>query len=539
MPVLYDGAGRLIAIPGVISDIRYNARGQSQLVSYANGVTSTFAYNSARGWLTGLTHANSAGPLMTLNYTRATTGRIQSVANPANGTESWTYSYDDLDRLLGASNAGNASYNQTFAYDIANNITYNSAVGTYTYPLAGSAHPHAPLTAGSKAFAYNANGDITSDGSRTFAYDGENRPANVSGTLYTYGPDGERISKTTSTGVTTLYLGGDVEFSGGVWTKYLNPDAKRVGPTPGSSVTSWMHADHLASIRLITGSAGQQLERANYRPYGQQFPGLSQSKGWINQKFDPETGLQYLHARYYDPVIGLFLTPDTLDPTEAGVGTNRYAYSDGDPINKSDPNGHSRHHHNRSGGSSNGNSRNSSNGRINDGNSNTSIKNQSSNALARQSVGGISQPLWESEGGGGELGLSGGNLFGQDNIFIGGAGGSGGGGAGLRVAPTTNSGVVGTRSVTPKATRGGESPAAKAGRAAHKDLANQVSKKPGWQSEPRLVGADGKVCKPDAVSPFGYIIELKPNTPTGLAAGARQIERYLKQLGMPGRIITY
>lgn len=50
--------------------------------------------------------------------------------------------------------------------------------------------------------------------------------------------------------------------------------------------------------------------------------------------------LLYLHARYYDPVIGRFLSPDTLDPIETGVGTNRYAYADNDPINKSDPNGH-------------------------------------------------------------------------------------------------------------------------------------------------------------------------------------------------------
>ncbi len=286
-PLQYDGAGRLIAIPGVISDIRYNAHGQSQVVSYANGVTSTFTYDSTRGWLTGVTHANAAGPLMALTYSRAATGRINAIASVTDPTESWSYAYDDLDRLLSASNAGNASYNQTFAYDIANNITFNSAVGTYTYPLAAQPHPHAPLTAGSKAFAYNANGDITSDGTRTFAYDGENRPANVSGTLYTYGPDGERISKTTPGG-TTLYLGGDVELAGGVWTKYLNPDAKRVGPTPGSSVTTWLHADHLGSIRLITGPAGEQLERANYRPYGQQFPGLGQSKGFIGEKFDPQ-----------------------------------------------------------------------------------------------------------------------------------------------------------------------------------------------------------------------------------------------------------
>ena len=39
-------------------------------------------------------------------------------------------------------------------------------------------------------------------------------------------------------------------------------------------------------------------------------------------------------------VAARFISPDTMDPTMPGVGTNRYAYSDNDPINKSDPNGH-------------------------------------------------------------------------------------------------------------------------------------------------------------------------------------------------------
>jgi hypothetical protein len=70
-------------------------------------------------------------------------------------------------------------------------------------------------------------------------------------------------------------------------------------------------------------------------------------------------------------------------------------------------------------------------------------------------------------------------------------------------------------------------------------LAERVAQKPGWQSEPRLVGADGKVYKPDVVTPGGHILELKPNTPSGRAAGARQIQNYEEQLGMPGRVIYY
>ncbi|WP_152979952.1 hypothetical protein [Mesorhizobium sp. 1M-11] len=35
-----------------------------------------------------------------------------------------------------------------------------------------------------------------------------------------------------------------------------------------------------------------------------------------------------------------FISPDDWDPTLPGVGTNRYAYAQNNPINKSDPNGH-------------------------------------------------------------------------------------------------------------------------------------------------------------------------------------------------------
>lgn len=65
-----------------------------------------------------------------------------------------------------------------------------------------------------------------------------------------------------------------------------------------------------------------------------------QTKGYIDERFDPETGFEYLHGRYFDPILGRFPQADTWDPYIRGVGTNRYAYSGNDPINGSDPNGH-------------------------------------------------------------------------------------------------------------------------------------------------------------------------------------------------------
>jgi len=89
------------------------------------------------------------------------------------------------------------------------------------------------------------------------------------------------------------------------------------------------------------------------------------------------------------------------------------------------------------------------------------------------------------------------------------------------------------------AAQGGETAAAAAGRQAHRELAERVAQKPGWKSEPRMTGANGKTYKPDVVTPRGRIMELKPNTPSGRAAGVRQARNYANQLGRPARPIYY
>ena len=53
----------------------------------------------------------------------------------------------------------------------------------------------------------------------------------------------------------------------------------------------------------------------------------------------PEYAGIYLHARYFDPGLGLFLSPDPSDPTLPGVGSNRYIYGLANPVNGSDRGG--------------------------------------------------------------------------------------------------------------------------------------------------------------------------------------------------------
>ncbi|MBD9597793.1 RHS repeat-associated core domain-containing protein [Ensifer sp. ENS05] len=104
---------------------------------------------------------------------------------------------------------------------------------------------------------------------------------------------------------------------------------------------TFLHRDHLSSVRQVTDASGNLVEQNGYAAYGEPTnTGMRTQKGYIGERFGPETGLQYLNARYYDPKFGRFILSDDWDPTKPGVGTNRYAYAGNDPVNNSDPDGH-------------------------------------------------------------------------------------------------------------------------------------------------------------------------------------------------------
>ena len=140
-------------------------------------------------------------------------------------------------------------------------VLSNSALGAYTYPLPGNPRPHAVTKAGTRNYASDTDGNMTNNAGQAIAYDGENRPIDVDGTQFVYGPDGARLKKTDA-GITTLYLGADVELTGTTWTKYPPGDAIKTG-----TATEWLHRDHLNSVRAYSGSTGAPTKRANYKPY--------------------------------------------------------------------------------------------------------------------------------------------------------------------------------------------------------------------------------------------------------------------------------
>jgi RHS repeat-associated protein len=220
-------------------------------------------------------------------------------------------------------------------------LSRTRVAGAYTYPAGTASRPHAPWSVGSRSYTDDLNGNTLTDGLRTYVWGNDNRLTSLTmggqTTAFSYGPDGTRVKKSVSgpTPSVTRYFGAEAEEKGGVYTRYPHMDVMIQG-----GAVSFLHRDHLATVKLVTNMSGAVTERLGYAAFGEAKPATSMPKGFIGERPDVETGLLNLNARLYDAALGRFISPDDWDPTLPGVGTNRYAYAGNDPVNKSDPNGH-------------------------------------------------------------------------------------------------------------------------------------------------------------------------------------------------------
>jgi RHS repeat-associated protein len=206
---------------------------------------------------------------------------------------------------------------------------------------------HVNVAAAAKTFGYDANGSLTSNGTKTYEWDGDNRLVRVLDNAievarFTYDGLGRRATKTSS-GVTRTYVyaGKDIveeRLSSGATIRTVhgpridNPLASISGGT-----ASYYLADHLGSIVQVTdGSTAVTLTR-QYDMYGTQLLGATAGGyAFTGREWDPETALYYYRARYYDPRLGRFVSEDPIGLRGA---INRYSYVNNAPLNWTDPDG--------------------------------------------------------------------------------------------------------------------------------------------------------------------------------------------------------
>ena len=109
------------------------------------------------------------------------------------------------------------------------------------------------------------------------------------------------------------------------------------------------HPDHLGSSNVVTDLDGGVVESTEFYPYGrpryEERHNFDSAYKYTGKELDEESGLMYYEARYYDPVVGRFVSVDPLylnDPEKDlsfPEKLNLYYYVSNNPINGIDPSG--------------------------------------------------------------------------------------------------------------------------------------------------------------------------------------------------------
>jgi len=149
----------------------------------------------------------------------------------------------------------------------------------------------------------------------------------VNGTITTYVYDNEDIVM-------------EYDGPGNITTKYthgLGIDEPLAMQQSGN--TYFYHADALGSIIALSGVNGSRVQSYRYDSFGNiTISGsIIQPYTFTAREYDPETGLYFYRARYYDSTQGRFLTRDPIG--FAGGDVNLYAYVKNNPVNWIDPYG--------------------------------------------------------------------------------------------------------------------------------------------------------------------------------------------------------
>lgn len=104
----------------------------------------------------------------------------------------------------------------------------------------------------------------------------------------------------------------------------------------------YIHTDNLGSPAAATDEKGVLVWSEHYRPYGERMMDMTDDNHvWFTGKLEqPEIGLNYFGARWYDPMAGRFMGVDPVG-VEAGNlhSFNRYAYANNNPYGYVDPDG--------------------------------------------------------------------------------------------------------------------------------------------------------------------------------------------------------
>ncbi|GAB3788066.1 RHS repeat-associated core domain-containing protein [Dyella agri] len=326
----YDAAGRRQSmVAGVQAQVNYTYDNANRLTALAQGST-------------GLTR------------TFDNANRLQQLTLPNGVTE--TYGYDNANEVTGIAYAqgnGTSLGNLAYTYDTVGRRV--SQIGTFasdTLPTATSQAGTFDLNNRQTSYngttlQYDANGNVTSDGVRTYAWNARNQLTQIQQgstvvASFTYDAMGRRQSKSLNGGTVTTYLYDGatpvLETQGGTVTPILTGlGVDQYFARPEATGAAYFLTDAQGSTIGLTDGGGNLVQQYQYSPYGKvtaSNTGTSNPYQYTGRENDGG-GLYYYRARYYSTTMKRFLSEDPMG--FAGGQNDFYAYVGGNPLSYIDP----------------------------------------------------------------------------------------------------------------------------------------------------------------------------------------------------------
>ena len=313
----------------------------------------------------------------------------------SNGTESWSYEYDNVGNITKITSGTKVI---TYQYDELNQLIRenNGVLGTtvlYTYDAGGNmtSRKTYDYTEGTlqtikknETFTYRSDGwkdQILSWNGYRYTYDAGGNPTLLRGVPLTWG-EGRRLKKVSlswgtvdfaydSDGKRVKKISGNTEtkyyYNGSILSGLVRTTAGSTGTTKTTvqfvydaegkpfmlrfnGKTDYFYLyNGLGDVVGLVDSSNQVVVRYQYNSWGkvtstQDTSGVSLATlnpfRYRKYVYDPETGLYCLGSRYYDPEVGRFVNADDTDvifakPQELG-SKNLYAYCDNNPVARED-----------------------------------------------------------------------------------------------------------------------------------------------------------------------------------------------------------
>jgi RHS repeat-associated protein len=284
------------------------------------------------------------------------------------------YVYDMAGRLIQGSadkeRSGVDSY-QTYTYDMYGNRTTAPTFGTPCIGGCGAfldINEFNHIRTTSHGASYDGGGNLKQFDNYQYTYDAEQMmtriklPNTTLDNQYIYTADDERLATFIAPGQWRFTVRDldekavrEVTASEGpptLWSwdrDHVFRDGLLLATVLSSNLTQHYHLDHLGTPKLVTNNNGAKVGVHAYYPFGEELnlglgEGVTERLQFTGQERDMNgpyaNALDYMHARYYAPANGRFLSPDRVMGSPARPQSwNRYTYARNQPIRLIDPTG--------------------------------------------------------------------------------------------------------------------------------------------------------------------------------------------------------